>query len=274
MNFSPEDYITLLERFEKLLADAKNREKMLLKAVSYYDGVRKDYADSCCRGCFRLFRFDVKRCHVCPKWEWKCQLCAPEEQILTCGGCKRNICQRCDPTALPPSKEGTWTCLGCKCVESIKKECAEKLELLKAGKITRSEAIITWMLGVAPNHDDVVLFIYETLKLDDWFVFVGDQDCEIETDFPEAEDQYDLVITPAYSVSPKSIELAKLVAQKFFPDNPSWNIMLDNMSNESYEMGRKTYSVKELVRLWVDCGDMSKEEYEAADPEFLARIFD
>jgi len=285
MNSSPDDYITLLERFEKQLADAKNREKLLLRAVRYYDGVREkwaEYASSCCRGCFKLV-FTPKRCQVCPKWKWKCRECASNQQILTCGGCKRNICNECDPT-ISPRKEETWTCVSCIWIKDIKKKCAENLELLKAGEITRSQAIVTCCYARFPRHDHFISFVYQTLKLDEWFVFLGDQDGELEADFPEAEDQYDLVITPAYSVSPKSIELAKLVAQKFFPDDPkaddlrsdgpSWNIMLDNMSNESYEMGRKTYSVKELVRLWVDCGDMSKEEEEAIDPELLARIFD
>lgn len=259
------------------LATAHRRQEKLIKVADRYNAMKlANRKGLCCKNCFEIENVRlVLRCRGC--FVWGCRRCnTKEKRVVKCGGCGYTTCERCDPSIkdYDPNPE-IWRCFVCDIAVAIVKECNDRMELLRSGKITRGAAVVIWTDDT--ENKESLGPVYDVLKSrlgGEWNIFMGNKS-ELAEDFPEIE-SCALVITPDFDQSPISMELAKELNQLFFPDDDpdSWKFILENMVDSSFRTARITYTAGEWIDDSIEAETITEEQAQLATQELRDSIFD
>lgn len=302
------------------LAQAEVRHRRLLKSLGHYDP--EDHPDSIngrkilakrdryrtCRNCLQTsLKKDVFTCFICH--QWGCVKCNTDlKRIEQCMGCYQHICEKCDASVLDDEiDEEVWRCVGCLEARLVVKECKNRMSKLKKGLISRSQAIVSWIVGGFPldnpenyfrTQDHLLLIdrVLQTTLEEKWDVFLGgcvdegEADEEILNFFPRKEDDPKpstvprgeyccIVLVPKYRYSPKTIVLVEEIANKVTRKGYE-KVFTNKIYGYLAKLlvsSRTTLTVSEVLKYLVDeeyIYQGTVDDIFGKNPEYLQRVFD
>lgn len=306
-------YILLLKQ---QLAQAEIRHQKLLKALNRFDpegGVygypnlhefnKKMNKLTTCRNCFIVSPKDkVYFCCWCD--QAGCEKCNSEtKKVVKCSRCENNVCEKCDAGILfyhdeimPYTKSGKnvivkrYECSVCSEVEKISQELETRLEKLQKGEITRSQAVLTWVIGGPPitNPKEPTFsqcMVYNTLDHEiheSWAIFEPGHEDETYQDFPDSL-SYSFIFLPKYSVSPKSRHLVTTIIFLFFDDDEDQQILyaqrIYEMLDFEGQLSRKSLTAGDIISIFLETEDPNFGQEKVRlirekNPGFWERVFD
>lgn len=314
-------YISVLQT---QLAQAEIRHRRLLRSLGYYDPschLNSDYGREVlrkrdryrtCRNCLQTsLKNEVFICDACH--QWGCVKCNTElKRIERCMGCYQHVCEKCDASVLDDEiddrEDEEWRCVGCHEAASVFRKCKKRMSKFRYGRITRSQAVVSWVVGGFPLDDpenefrtqDHLLMIervlQETLDKEKWHIFIGgcvdngEAHEEILNFFPRKEDDPKpstvprgeyccIVLVPRYEYSRKSVTLVTEIAKKVTREGYEGPV-----SKKIYEylakplvLSRTTLTVSEVLKFLVEEEYVYQDTVDAAfgeNSEFLQMTFD
>lgn len=282
-------YISVLQQ---QLAQAEIRFRRAMDCLDYFDQIlgRIKNASRVCRNCLQLSKKEeIWKCLGCGAWG--CVKCnTSTKKVIPCWFCNLNACERCDPSVLQEiPEEETRICFGCVIVTDIINICNSTMTKLQWGEITRSKAVVTYLITGHNEEDELltkkyvkeILTTYLNQQDYGWFCLdEGDKGGGIE-DFPDVFEDNTFLLIPFYQESPWSKALIKEIADRFalVPDRELFMAELWDTLSLGHNLERITLTVEEFLEPFLVTDhqiitDQKWAEVGASHPEFFEKIFD